>query len=93
MASRWAKPVTWSRGKTAGIRKKGGPRKKGNGDEGNRTLNPRLAKAVLCQLSYVPAGSLGGQRPHCDTEQSGGEATAINDHSIIRHQASGIRPK
>ena len=27
------------------------------GDEGNRTLNPRLAKAVLCQLSYVPAGA------------------------------------
>jgi hypothetical protein len=27
------------------------------GDEGNRTPNPRLAKAVLCQLSYVP-GSL-----------------------------------
>src|SRR5690349_14248656 len=26
------------------------------GDEGNRTLNPRLAKAVLCQLSYVPEG-------------------------------------
>jgi hypothetical protein len=25
------------------------------GDEGNRTLNPRLAKAVLCQLSYVPS--------------------------------------
>ena len=25
-----------------------------SGDEGNRTLNPRLAKAVLCQLSYVP---------------------------------------
>jgi hypothetical protein len=25
------------------------------GDEGNRTPNPRLAKAVLCQLSYVPA--------------------------------------
>src|SRR6476659_639160 len=24
------------------------------GDEENRTLNPRLAKAVLCQLSYVP---------------------------------------
>ena len=24
------------------------------GDEGNRTPNPRLAKAVLCQLSYVP---------------------------------------
>ena len=26
------------------------------GDEENRTLNPRLAKAVLCQLSYVPGG-------------------------------------
>src|SRR3712207_6707580 len=30
------------------------------GDEGNRTPNPRLAKAVLCQLSYVPrAGRYG----------------------------------
>src|SRR5215207_9672210 len=29
-----------------------------SGDEGNRTPNPRLAKAVLCQLSYVP-----GDRP------------------------------
>src|SRR3954453_20681486 len=28
----------------------------GSGDEGNRTPNPRLAKAVLCQLSYVPEG-------------------------------------
>ena len=27
------------------------------GDEENRTLNPRLAKAVLCQLSYVPLRS------------------------------------
>ena len=27
------------------------------GDEGTRTLNPRLAKAVLCQLSYVPRGA------------------------------------
>ncbi len=27
---------------------------RGSGDEGNRTPNPRLAKAVLCQLSYVP---------------------------------------
>ena len=24
------------------------------GGEGTRTLNPRLAKAVLCQLSYAP---------------------------------------
>src|SRR5919206_2682612 len=39
------------------------------GDEGNRTPNPRLAKAVLCQLSYVPGwevgppgGSAGGGR-------------------------------
>ena len=28
------------------------------GDEGNRTPNPRLAKAVLCQLSYVPEDSI-----------------------------------
>jgi hypothetical protein len=32
------------------------------GDEGNRTPNPRLAKAVLCQLSYVP-GSAGRYPP------------------------------
>ena len=25
-----------------------------HGDEGDRTLNPRLAKPVLSQLSYVP---------------------------------------
>ena len=30
------------------------------GDEGNRTPNPRLAKAVLCQLSYVPVGHTWG---------------------------------
>jgi hypothetical protein len=30
------------------------------GDEGNRTPNPRLAKAVLCQLSYVPRTDVGG---------------------------------
>jgi hypothetical protein len=27
---------------------------KQGGDEGDRTLNPRLAKPVLSQLSYVP---------------------------------------
>jgi hypothetical protein len=31
------------------------------GDEGDRTLNPRLAKPVLSQLSYVPVGR--GQKP------------------------------
>jgi hypothetical protein len=31
------------------------------GDEGTRTLNPRRAKAVLYQLSYVP-GSGRGER-------------------------------
>ena len=30
------------------------------GDEGNRTPNPRLAKAVLCQLSYVPEDPAAG---------------------------------
>jgi hypothetical protein len=29
------------------------------GDEGNRTPNPCLAKAVLCQLSYVPESAWG----------------------------------
>lgn len=41
------------------------------GDEGNRTLNPRLAKAVLCQLSYVP-----GRGPVRDRAQAGGWLTA-----------------
>src|SRR4051794_31008946 len=33
------------------------------GSEGTRTPNPRLAKAVLCQLSYAPArrGGAGGR--------------------------------
>ena len=55
------------------------------GDKGNRTPNPRLAKAVLCQLSYVPwrvpitvpreAGSAGGglvpQVVGADTAEAG----------------------
>ena len=36
------------------------------GDEENRTLNPRLAKAVLCQLSYVPWRS--GPAGECGAE-------------------------
>ena len=42
-----------------------------NGDEGARTLNPRLAKAVLSQLSYVPETVADR---HCD--QSATELTA-----------------
>ena len=37
------------------------------GDEENRTLNPRLAKAVLCQLSYVPWRSGSAARRGADT--------------------------
>src|SRR4051794_39405020 len=33
------------------------------GDEGTRTLNPCLAKAVLCQLSYVPGNGPGAGAP------------------------------
>ena len=40
---------------------KSGPIRSG-GDEGNRTPNPCLAKAVLCQLSYVPLTSGAGLR-------------------------------
>ena len=36
--------------------------KRAGGDEGNRTPNPRLAKAVLCQLSYVPGRGPAAQR-------------------------------
>ena len=34
--------------------KKAGENDTENGDDGSRTHNPRLAKAVLSQLSYVP---------------------------------------
>src|SRR4051812_19954960 len=44
LVSRWARPATQG-SVSAG---------QCGGDEGNRTPNPRLAKAVLCQLSYVP---------------------------------------
>src|SRR3954447_20562828 len=37
-----------------------GKRRRPGGDEGNRSPNPRLAKAVLCQLSYVPGAPGGG---------------------------------
>jgi hypothetical protein len=35
-------------------------RKRCGGDEGTRTPNPCLAKAVLCQLSYAPVGVISG---------------------------------
>ena len=47
-----------------------------SGDEGDRTLNPCLAKAVLSQLSYVPerannlAGAVPGRRPSKQTIQA-----------------------
>ena len=34
------------------------PQVRSGGDEETRTPNPRLAKAVLCQLSYVPESRL-----------------------------------
>jgi hypothetical protein len=47
-------------GVLAGTPDGGGSPVQRSGDEGNRTPNPRLAKAVLCQLSYVP-GAVPGQ--------------------------------
>ena len=32
--------------------------KRGGGDEGTRTPDPLLAKEVLSQLSYIPAGPM-----------------------------------
>ena len=43
------------------------PHVTGGGDEGTRTLNPRLAKAVLYQLSYVP-GSQARRVPSGDSD-------------------------
>ncbi len=40
------------------------------GDEGNRTPNPRLAKAVLCQLSYVPVEAVAGMAAPALASQS-----------------------
>jgi hypothetical protein len=40
-----------------------GHRSPQRGDEGNRTPNPRLAKAVLCQLSYGPEETLAPKIP------------------------------
>ena len=53
------------------ITNKGGgnlfPQVRPRGDEENRTLNPRLAKAVLCQLSYVPWRTGSAARRGADT--------------------------
>ena len=43
------------------------PQVQRSGDEGNRTPNPRLAKAVLCQLSYVPGGGAAAAPPGVTT--------------------------
>ena len=42
------------------------------GDEGTRTLNPRLAKAVLYQLSYVPGSGCGRVPGEDSAGRSGG---------------------
>ncbi len=49
----------WLQGEGSGSGRADVPAGEGGGDEGNRTPNPRLAKAVLCQLSYVPGLSTG----------------------------------
>src|SRR5207244_4393226 len=73
-------------------RKVGKQRGPARGDEGNRTPNPCLAKAVLCQLSYVPGfvsgahgnsrgrepsrGSFGGRQPRTAAVERAGRSTA-----------------
>ena len=49
-----------------------------NGDGGTRTLNPRVANAVLCQLSYVP------ERGPCPTSR--GRAQTTNRLSPMPNQ-------
>lgn len=45
------------------------------GDEGNRTPNPCLAKAVLCQLSYVPGSAWGST--HAEGWRARGPASCV----------------
>src|SRR5919112_4737270 len=64
-----------------------GPRCRRSGDEGNRTPNPRLAKAVLCQLSYVPG--VGGEPP--GGSAGGGRADPLGAAGGLGPEV-GLRP-
>ena len=55
------------------------------GDGGTRTPNPRLAKAVLCQLSYVPEIHVGGPILGPDLE------LAVRSAQVRRR--GGLRPQ
>src|SRR5664279_2180630 len=57
------------------------------GDGGTRTPNPRLAKAVLCQLSYVPEIHVGGPILGPDLEL----ALAVRSAQVRRR--GGLRPQ
>src|SRR5262249_62314911 len=48
-------PLGWHRGTGRSCPLGNEQHEPARGDEGNRYPNPCLAKAVLCQLSYVPA--------------------------------------
>ena len=66
------------------------------GDEETRTPNPRLAKAVLCQLSYVPERWAGGQREESEvaSRHSAASASALRRLSTATATtpAEGRRP-
>jgi hypothetical protein len=65
LATVWLQSALTTTAITATIEMK--PQVRPCGDEENRTLNPRLAKAVLCQLSYVPWRSGPATRGGTDT--------------------------
>src|SRR4051794_37727125 len=66
-----------------------GDRGHGSGDEGNRTPNPRLAKAVLCQLSYVP-GRARWPRPR--DQEARGVLTAPGPRVASAHRSASPLP-
>src|SRR4051794_40645238 len=61
------------------------------GDEGNRTPNPRLAKAVLCQLSYVPVLSEDVTRSGSSRGTPGSVLGGVVPEVILRTRGADLR--
>jgi hypothetical protein len=57
-----------------------------NGDGGTRTLNPRVANAVLCQLSYVP------EHGSCPADAAGPNHQSTPSRPIRRGRVPNYQP-
>ncbi len=81
MQQRDASALFFYEANTNGTRGHGHPitkKKIESGDEGARTPNPRLAKPVLSQLSYVPNSAASKRRP-----RNGGPESVVAFASLI----------